>query len=159
MHLQPSGSHGCFRGIGRRHGPDFSALAWFTPDQPANHSHFTVDQSLHETHTRIQVRQEDGNTLVGTFCTFGGFSSLCHTWSPSFCTTGPTTLPLSLAGRSLSLRCCIFLCGLFVFAPITFTSCHEIFITTFAFAQFLRAAAGVPSAGGTHGVRIKNSHV
>lgn len=48
-----------------------------------------------------------------------------------------------------------FFGSLSVFAP-ALTSCHEIFITAFAFVRF---SAGVPSAGGTHGMRIKNSHV
>lgn len=137
MHLQPCGTwvtRLCQRNW-VSHRPYFSALPWSAPSQPLTHSHFTPDKCLYQTNKCIQGT-ETQKCCCCTLFTLGGFQLLYHTCNLSFCTTGQTsvlTVPAGNAAVWASLS--YFLCSLFMFA-LALTSCHEIFITSFAFVQF-----------------------
>lgn len=137
MHPQPCGTwvtRLCQRNR-VSHRQYFSALPWSAPSQPLNHSHFTPDKNHYQTNKCIQGT-ETQKYYCCTLFTWGGFQLLYHTWNPSFCTTGQTSVPTVPTGNAAAwASLSYFSCSLFMFA-LALTSCHEIFITAFAFVQF-----------------------
>lgn len=161
MHLHPSGTLVARLFLGDRASPcpSFSALPWSAPAQPANPSHFTPDKSLNEINTCIQCAGRQKRCCVNFIYLQRVFQLLYHMWNPSLCTTGQTSLPPVPAGNVASWVFIVARPRQFIRVCSSFNKLSWNLYRHICICTVFHAPAGVPSAGGMHGMRIKNSHV
>lgn len=137
--------------------PSFSALPWSALAQPANHSHFTPDKSIYEINTCIQGAGRWKRCCVNFFYRLRVLQLLYHTWNPSFCTTGQTSLPPVPAGNAAARVLIVALPRRFIRVCSGFNKWSWNLYRRICICTVFHAPSGVPSAGRAHGMRIQNS--